>query len=365
MKILFVIKGLSKVTGGAERVFCQLAGLLKNAGNDIVIASFDIPESCSFYPIDSRIRHYQLGVGDTAQRSGVVEFVKKVYMLHRLVKKIGPRVAVGFMHSSYIPLALSCLYQDIKVVASEHTVPEYYQNRKLEYFLILSLSPLYTKVTVPSESVKSLFPWVLRRKMTSLPNPVGFIDPVSKPNDKDRPFTILSIGRLTAMKRQGYLVKAFHRICVKFPNLHLRIVGDGEARNDLLELISNLNLSRCVHVIPPTKNVSDEYNRADIFVLPSQFESFGLVAIEAMSASLPVVIYEDCKVVAEMIQDGVNGFVVKSEPDPISNLATKLEFLINNQELISQVGDSSRLMVCKRFSGEDICSQWQQMFNNC
>jgi glycosyltransferase involved in cell wall biosynthesis len=104
-------------------------------------------------------------------------------------------------------------------------------------------------------------------------------------------FTILFAGRLYRRKRVGTLLKASALLRGRIPDLEVRIVGDGPRGANLRRMASSLRLEDTVSWLGdvPRAALAAEYNRADIFCLPSVQEGFGIVLLEAMAAGKPVV----------------------------------------------------------------------------
>jgi predicted glycosyltransferase len=129
MKILFAIKHLSESVGGAERVLCMVCSELQAHGHDITIVTFDRPGRQPFYALDPRVKHVELATGDASKSSTVTETLRRMWKLRKLVATEKPQIAIGFMHSMFVPLTLALLGTKIPVLASEHIVPEYYQTQ--------------------------------------------------------------------------------------------------------------------------------------------------------------------------------------------------------------------------------------------
>ena len=101
----------------------------------------------------------------------------------------------------------------------------------------------------------------------------------------------VSVGNLNSGKRMNILLRAFAGLCVKHNDVLLEIVGDGELRKELEGLAKELHLDRKVkfHGKLPRQEIMEIFKSSDCFVLPSAFETFGVVYIEAMAAGLPVI----------------------------------------------------------------------------
>jgi len=125
------------------------------------------------------------------------------------------------------------------------------------------------------------------------------------------PPIILFVGRLLALKGVDHLIRAMPRVTAACPEARLVIVGDGEERSHLMALVRDLELvERTVFAGERQHEDVIRYMRAaDLFVLPSLIESFGIVLLEAMSCGLPVVA-SNVMGIPSLIGDGENGCLV-------------------------------------------------------
>ena len=131
-------------------------------------------------------------------------------------------------------------------------------------------------------------------------------------NLKDKK-TVLFVGRLESVKSVDLLIDAFAEVKRKYHEAALLIVGDGFLMNELKNKVDLLKIQD-VHfegyqVFP---KLIEYYKVADIFVLPSQFEPWGLVVNEAMICGLPVIVSSRVGCRMDLVEDNLNGFVFES-----------------------------------------------------
>lgn len=334
MKLFFVIKALNGIAGGAERVLCIISSELADMGHDVTIVSFDHTSENSFYPLSPNVKRMILGKKDPRHKSTIPEIISRMITMRRVIQQEKPDAVIGFMHSIFVPLALSLIGTNIPVIASEHIVPQYYKQRRLEFLAMLFSSFFAKKITVLSNPVKQLYPSFIQPKMVIAPNPVCCFLPVQNRNKKN---IILNVGRLDEQKDQKTLIDAFAILANRYPDWNLRIIGEGELRNALEKQIKQLGLEK--RVVLPGKNpsIEQEYAHADIFVLSSLYESFGLATAEAMSFGLPAIGFADCPGTNEIIVDGLNGILASSE-NRAHALAGAMEKLIVSPEMRNNMG---------------------------
>ena len=135
---------------------------------------------------------------------------------------------------------------------------------------------------------------------------------------------LLYVGRLERIKGVEFLIKAMPLIVKKFPQTTLTIVGDGRDRIDLSNLTANLQLEKHVRFVGwvENKDLDTYYERASVSIVPSICEEvFGIVILEAMSAGRPV-IGSRVGGIPEIIEEGVNGYLV--EPENAEQIAEKV-----------------------------------------
>lgn len=104
---------------------------------------------------------------------------------------------------------------------------------------------------------------------------------------------VITAGRLTKQKGQGYLIKAFSKVCMQIPNAHLVILGTGELETELKQLVHDLQMEDCITFMGFVNNPLDYIASADIFVFSSIVEGLGNALVEALQCGTPI-ISTDC-----------------------------------------------------------------------
>jgi glycosyltransferase involved in cell wall biosynthesis len=124
----------------------------------------------------------------------------------------------------------------------------------------------------------------------------------------------LSVGRLAREKNQAFLLTAFAAILTRLPAARLLLVGEGDDRQRLEKMTSDLNLGETVRFVGavPHDRVGEFYLAADLFLFPSTSETQGLVVLEAMAAALPVVAVAS-DAAADLLGDGEAGLLTPED----------------------------------------------------
>ena len=123
---------------------------------------------------------------------------------------------------------------------------------------------------------------------------------------------IIGIGRLTKQKNFAFLILAFEKILKKYPNYILLILGDGEQKMKLIELINRLKIQDKVFLLGFQNNVYKYLLKADCFILSSLWEDPGFVLLEAGLSNTCVISSNCMNGPQEILSNGKNGFLFEN-----------------------------------------------------
>jgi glycosyltransferase involved in cell wall biosynthesis len=175
-------------------------------------------------------------------------------------------------------------------------------------------------------------------------------------------FVILNVARIDPQKNQMLLLDAFRQVHVSRPNTHLVLVGPVTSTSYAIELrsfIQSYGLESAVTLIPGlgANAVVNAYHAGDVFVLPSRHEPFGIAALEAWSAGLPVV--ASCVGgLSTLIKHGINGLsIFPNEPQAYLGLAAAIEVLASEPSQRRLLGDAGRAEARTKYSWQAIHQQ--------
>jgi len=170
---------------------------------------------------------------------------------------------------------------------------------------------------------------------------------------EEGPPQILTVAHLYPRKGVDTLLRAFANIST---DATLRIAGTGPERARLEHLAQTLELTDRVHFLGhlPFAALVAEYRNATIFALPTEQEGFGIVFLEAMASSLPIVATR-VAAVPEVVSDGVTGLLV--DPGDESTLAQTLETLLADAALRARLGSAGRARAA-RFAATVVAPQF-------
>ncbi|QYZ80373.1 glycosyltransferase family 1 protein [Methanofollis formosanus] len=212
------------------------------------------------------------------------------------------------------------------------------------------------------EAMKNIY----NRNMAVVPNGIeleGYIDKSPMQKVKCREKIVLFVGRLHPIKGVRYLLLAMQILHEEMPDTRLILVGDGEERNYLEELTDRLEMRGWVDFVGkvPHQRIPDYMCKADIFVLPSLSESFGIVNIEAMAFGLPVVATR-VGGLPDIIEEGVNGYLVEAKkPDQIAH---KLLILLQNNTIMEEISINN-IRKAEMFTWDKVTETIEGIYLDC
>ena len=169
---------------------------------------------------------------------------------------------------------------------------------------------------------------------------------------------IIHISNFRPVKRVPMLVRVFARIAAKVPS-RLLLIGDGPDLGPALDEAKALGISGQVESLGEQDQIIPLLSIADLFLLTSSQESFGLAALEAMACEVPVVASR-VGGLHEVIDHGVTGFL--RDPDDIDGMADDSVKLLTDSDLHQRVAAASRRAVRKRFCRDLIVPQYEKLY---
>lgn len=174
---------------------------------------------------------------------------------------------------------------------------------------------------------------------------------------------ILYVGRMDKEnKRVNRIIEAWEEIYDDYVDWQLVLVGDGPHKQLLEDYVKQKNIQRCLFTGFVKEEPINFYKDASIFMLTSDLEGFGLVAVESMSYGCVPIVYGSYSSIYDIITNGEDGFIT---PMPYSKAATvrHLRKLIETPNLFRQMSEKAQEK-SKHFSADVIMNKWQQLFEN-
>lgn len=172
-------------------------------------------------------------------------------------------------------------------------------------------------------------------------------------------FNFLHIGRFTEQKNHKNLVYAFKLIHKKYPHTKLTMLGEGPLFDEIKRLADENNLSEAVVMPGAVDNVYSYFEKADAFVLPSNYEGMPISLIEAMSCGMPI-IASSVGGVPDMIKDGETGLLCTPDNLDIEN---KMRIVYENSSLRKKIGIAAKVKSAD-FTVEQMTSAYEKVYSS-
>jgi len=322
------------VPGGTERFAYGLAKQLQEDGYEVKVIStttnkdeigWDVLDGISLYSFKGPKRFYGYFID-------FFSFANTFKSIKKFNPDIVHVVSCGYRFATGVVVASKVLRK--KTVYSAALPPMLHAPKLLLKFYNFLASKLIGRVDViisPSIEVRGILAYQINpQKIVVIPN---FTTKSYYKNCMKEKNSILFVGRLE-IKQKG-IDLLLHSLCYvreEISDVNLYIIGQGNSRSYLEDLTEELKLRENVKFLGyvDEDELADMYSKCEIFVLPSLYESFGIVIIEAMSAGLPV-ISNDLDCVSEILENGKYGILVKI--GDIKGFADQLIRLLKDEEL--------------------------------
>jgi N-acetyl-alpha-D-glucosaminyl L-malate synthase BshA len=174
---------------------------------------------------------------------------------------------------------------------------------------------------------------------------------------------LMHLSNFRAVKRVVDVVKVFARVARELP-AQLVLVGDGPDRSAAEWLAHDLHIHEKVHFMGKQERVNELLPLADLMVMPSELESFGLAALEAMACKVPSIATR-VGGVPELIDDGVTGLLYPV--GAVDEMAAGAVSLLRDRDRLDAMRDAGRKTAQKRFCSSLVVPQYvryyQQVLN--
>lgn len=343
--------------GGEERMCATLANALSANGYHVIIVSTDKPSSQkSCFDVSSLIKCYSLKSNRVERKLSRIPVFNTLWLLKykMILKRHNIQVVIDVdVHNSLITTKVVSK-DKVRIVSWDHFNYERFLSwptrellhdcfiNKIDKLVVLTKSDKHDyieKEGIPSSRVTQIYN----------PSPIETNTLLEHSQNK-----ILAIGRFAEQKGFDLLIETWSYVEKKYQDWFLEIVGEGAGKKELEDKINSLGLKNVI-ISPFVKNVRQKYADASIYVLSSRYEGLCLVLLEAISMSLPIVSFNCPKGPEEIIEDGVNGYLVP--PLNTKMLADKLMLLMGDVEKRKEMGKNGYLL-SKKFKIENITAQW-------
>lgn len=363
MNILYFANGLSN-QGGMERITVdKMNYLVEKAGYRVTVCVLNNDVHC-FYPLSEKVEIVPLG-GMSNQQTGIWKKIIRLLCIWKNVRKIiesDPYDVVVNVQTHIVTWILPFVCRHIPKIMEIHfsrismacNIQDKGRLYDWIYFKVAEqVYGKYDRFVILSKTDKEYWPMknveVIYNFTNCCPKPVGS---VQKRN------VIICTARYRKQKRIDLLIQVWAKIHLRYPDWRVEVYGSGSDKALLQQMIDGEGVSDSFLLHDAVDDVMEKYAGGKIFALTSEHEGFGLVLIEAMTASLPVCAFNIVPI-PEIVEDGKTGLLCDF-PD-VETFAGNLSRLIEDEQLRLELGKSGYER-SKWFTTDIIMKQWTDLF---
>lgn len=362
-KILYFITGLK--TGGAEMVLYNLIkGLNKDKFEPIVVSIIPIGE------IGEKIQSLGIKVLslNARFRYNPLIILKLALIFHKAKPKI---LHSHLFHADFLGRVIGKIYKVPVIISTIHStyLGGFWANKLLQITNNLTdvVTVVSQKIGAEMINLKAVSSDKLRVIYNGIDLNVFFRQNEERKNKirkdigiQENEKVLISVGRLAKEKGYLYLIEAIKILKEEGFDIKLLIIGEGGERHKLERKIKELDLENNILLLGKKENIADYLSTFDVFILPSLWEGFSVVILEAMACELPI-IATSVGGVPEIVQDGYSGFLVPTK-DPLA-LAGKIDYVFHlSLEQRGALGRNGRRIVEKSFSLEKMIRNYEKLY---
>lgn len=359
MNVCFMLGGFYN-NGGIGRVTSIVANLL--VGNEnfkVHTLSYAKENKPYLYELDKRIfdDHFL----EKRESMSKVLFGGGIKKLKKYIEEnhIDVMIACGAL---FFPIcSLACRKIPCKCICWEHSNGNNnadYRFQGLCKFIGSKYSDAILNITKQDQNIyKKKFK---ARRYFQIYNPV---DPVLQKDDdyyNSESNRIITVGRLTYPKNYPALIKVAQKVLSSCKQWKWDIYGEGKERKKITQLIQEAGLEKKVFLKGQVSDLYNRYSQYAFLVMTSRYEGFGMALIEAASKHLPTVAFDIECGPREIIEDGINGYLIPAFDCDM--MAEKIKKLCDSVELRKQFSKAT-IETRQKFSEKEIVVKWLEMLD--
>jgi glycosyltransferase involved in cell wall biosynthesis len=349
--ILLVLDQFPETLGGGERVVLRLAELLPRYGYQASILTFAIHQN------SSALKHAKCSIHLLPlQRVYDFNSFRASFAFREFLRQNKIQLVQTFFESSDLWAGLATkTMSKAKLIWSRRDMGILRSSK--HFFGYRAMSMLPDAVFAVSNQVRKHcieVDHIDPNRVFTIYNGINVSNWHSSPAsiEPSRQLLVTTVGNIRRVKGHDLFIRAAAQLAALHPGIQFSIVGEvlePEYFSELKTLIKDLNLSDNFHFVGGVSDLPVYLAHANIFVLPSRSEGFSNAIIEAMAASLPVVV-TDVGGNAEAVMDAVSGFIVP--PEDANALSSAIGKLVSDPNQARAMGLIGRGIVEEKFTDD-------------
>lgn len=353
-KILLVIEHLG--SGGAERQICGLAAMLRNAGYTCRLISYVKNQFYEPYLHKNGV-DYEL----------VHNLYDKKWRIYRMVKYVNhykPDIVISYLPAVNVTMCLAKMFINAKLIVSERNNNTCIKFRdQIQFNLYRFADAIVPNSYTQGDFIRKNFKF-LSKKVFPIINFVDldrFTPSLSRPENNS--LRIVTVARYTTQKNVLKFLDVVRKVKDSGLNVHFDWYGNKEYDKAYFSKVQKkydyLDIKDYLTLHNPSNKIDEEYKNSDVLCLPSLYEGYPNVIVEAMACGLPVICanrFEN----PYIVEDNVNGYLFDPESvDDIFSAILRITKLSNDDR--KQMGETNRQLCLKRNAEDNFVKSYSKL----
>ncbi len=358
--------------GGSGIVATELGMALAEGGDEVHVISYALPSRLTLfnpriffhevvtptYPLFDQYPPYSLALTTKMVEVARHQHLDVLHVHYAVPNAVSAVLARDILAPQPLPVVTTLHGTDVTLVGAD---PNYLETTRWG----ITQSDAVTAVSdsLRGQTVDQLG---IQNAIEVIPN---FIDPARYEQARRGPGArrwaepgerlLVHISNFRPVKRVLDVVETFRRVYRRQPSVRLLMVGDGPERGRVEQFCRENGLCHAITFVGSLPLIEEVLAGADLFLLPSASESFGLAALEAMSCEVPV-ITTNAGGLPEVVEDGKSGFLLPvGDVDGMAEAALRL---LGDEELRRSFGEAGRRRAVEVFGQEPIVARYRAVY---
>lgn len=356
-KILMFVDDYS---GGAGNVMQILANEFYRNGRYEPVVVFLNPHT-DRYKLDVSIRVINHPLSQFKSTNKFAQFLRSIHSVNHLIEREEPIAIISFLDNINTLVSFARYFNhSVPIVVCERSNPLVIKP-SLAWRLLRAIAYRRADVITVQCSNFASFMQSQRHKIIVTPNPIITPEKVKKDYTINGPVKLVSCARLSSIKQHHKMIDAFELLWMRGLPCQLTIYGEGPERPLLEKMIVEKGLQGVVKLPGAVKDVHHRLLDSDIYLMTSSQEGFPNALCEAMAVGLPSVSFMCHEGLMDIVQDGVNGFLV--EPNDVVAMADRVQQLVSDLLLREQMGRAA-CYIAERYNLRATYEMWTSIIEN-
>lgn len=378
MKIVYIYPKLTFASGTERILIDKMNCFADQDGYEVMLLTYEQDNHPIIFTLSSKVIHVDLDARfyELYKHNRFIRLIKWRCFLQRLKKRFNnlmvsfrPDIVIGTTYYvDIMSMIKSCPVPFVKLLEShidqrfihnndKHRRLNLYQRLHgwLEFRTVVRMSSSFDKLVALNEDDAA--DWSRRLSTIVIENMVH-LNPSGRVSRQDTKHVIF-VGRYEWQKGVMDLLDIWGKVHSLHPDWHLDMFGEGSLLEEIEKKAKMLQAN--IHIHASTVDIFEHYLKSTILLMTSNYEPFGLVMPEAMSCGLPVIAFDCPSGPANIINNGVDGFLIKNRD--IDSFVDKVCCLIENRDLRMKMG-SAAAQSSLRYAPELVMPKWKKLFSN-